>query len=297
MNNKKIRILVLMLLCAVLLVSAACADTGPKPSVSVRFINLGDEPCYATLLSKYESTGPHHVWEGSEETAEYAENMDYASFSYDVWKAFVDYEDDDGFYFLQEGWQINASKEFTWGYYPPDVFTLLLYFPDSGTFAVSDIYETYAFESAYAVDMKDFALTPGSPDTGEITLSESYEYGSEILGLIGRIVVTLAVELGIALLFGYRAKKQLWFIAWVNLATQTILNVLVNTVNYHEGALTAMLLLIFGEFVVFVLEAVIYGICLGKRGEQHYSAGRAVLYALTANLVSFAVGRLPIFFG
>lgn len=37
------------------------ADIGPKPSVSISFLNMGSEECYCTLLSEHKSTGPHSV--------------------------------------------------------------------------------------------------------------------------------------------------------------------------------------------------------------------------------------------
>lgn len=125
----------LLLLCAVLSLLifplTASADTGPKPSVKVSFKSLGDELCYATLLSKTESTGPATVWDGTEENARHNENesYSYSELNHKIWKAFVDYKDSDGFYFLQCGWQINETKSLDWAYYPPEVFKILLYFP------------------------------------------------------------------------------------------------------------------------------------------------------------------------
>ena len=41
----------------------------------------------------------------------------------------------------------------------------------------------------------------------------------------------------VALLFGFRQKKQLLILAVVNIITQIILNVLLNVINYNSGPL------------------------------------------------------------
>lgn len=140
MKNKRFARIFTALLCAVLVVMVfpitASADTGPKPSVRITFENLGEELCYGTLLSSRESTGPASAWNGNEEDARHNENpngqYDWQNFGYDVWKAFVDYAENDDFYFLQEAWQVNITKELAWTYYPPEEFKILLYFPKVG---------------------------------------------------------------------------------------------------------------------------------------------------------------------
>lgn len=259
----------------------AFADTGPKPSVTVRFSGLGDEICYATLLSKTESTGPAHVWDGVEG------NEQIIDVGHDIWRAFVDYKDPDGFFFLQEAWQVNETKEFCWGYYPPAEFKVLLYFPESGTFAASQITERYAFDSYFSVDAKAELVSSGT-----LFAAEDYDTSHEVWGLVARAIITVAIELLIALMFRYREKKQLIFLAAVNIVTQLVLNFIVNSVSYHSGAFSALLALIFGETVVLIIEAVAYGICLNKLGTKERRASVAVLYAIVANTASLLAGRL-----
>ena len=83
----------------------ASADTGPKPSVRVTFENMGDELCYGTLLSKTPSTGPAHAWDGTEDGKYIHEGADEA-----VWRAFTEFKDEDGFYFLQWFWRADENK-------------------------------------------------------------------------------------------------------------------------------------------------------------------------------------------
>ena len=105
----------------------AKADMGPKPSVRIQFKNMSDDLCYGTLLSKEKCTGPAQVWDGT------ARNEQLYDLDRNIWKAFVDYKDPDGYYFLQRGWTVSETGEIAWTYYPPEDFKILLYYPETGT--------------------------------------------------------------------------------------------------------------------------------------------------------------------
>lgn len=300
MKNKRFSrafALVMCLMTAIVLSVTASADMGPKPSVNVDFENLGDEPCYATLLSRT-GTGPSSAWDGIEEHARHNENENYSyvSFGYDIWKAFVEYEDPDGFYFLQEAWRIDETKKFAWTYYPPDEFKILLYFPETKTFAVSGIYERYAFDAYFTVNMEGVDLSVDYNErlstNARLEAYKSYNYRVEIASLAARIVITILIEMAIALIFGYREKKQLLLLAAVNGATQIILNVLLNVINYHSGQLAFTVFYVLFELIVFAAEAVVYYILLNKIGVKQKPKWLAVIYALAANAASFVGGML-----
>lgn len=279
----------------ILLLSAACillvllfpltahADVGPKPSVQITFTGMEkDVLCYGTLLSEYDSNGPDSVWNGDEESASYPEG------EYEIWKAFVDYEDEDGFYFLQEFWNCAESGQLAWTYYSPDTFKILLYFPESGTFRVSPVYETYAFDSYYTVDLAGAATGSTAP----LTAAESYDYVQQLRSLTVRVILTILLELAIALLFGYRQMGALGFLAVVNFVTQIILNVTLNVINYRSGPASFTLYYAMMEAGVFLLEAALYETFLHRFSGQPKpeSGNKAVGYAFVANAASFAAG-------
>lgn len=276
----------ILLVCCIPL--TARADTGPKPSVHVTLENLEDVTCYATLLSSTESTGPAWVWDGEEDHI-------YSNFeNMDVFRAFADYKDPDGFYFLQWAWEVTESKEFTWGYYPPDTFKVLLYYPETGTFAVSQICERFAFHSYFTIDVRgaDLVANENHEDSVEfdIVAEKDYDYSMEIFSLICRIVICLILEILVACLFRFRGKKTYGFIAVANLVTQIALNVVLNLINYKQGPLMTVLIYIQLELVVLVGEAVFYALVLPKSGGERVSRKKAVAYAIAANIVSFVAG-------
>ena len=273
----------LLLLCVLLLITllpvAARADTGPKPSVQVTFTGLGDAPCYATLLSEKKSTGPTGVWSGNED--EIYHNGTY-EFDRAIWDAFTGYEDSDGFYFLQWSWQVNETKAFRWGYYPPSTFKILLYFPEQDQFYISGICERYAFDSYYTIDASN--LNPGQP----LKTVKSYDYTLEILSLLARIVVTIALEIGVALLFGFRSKEELKVLVIVNVITQVILNVALNIANYNNGQQVFVWAYFGYELLVFIAEAIAYCIFLKRINGEKLS--KCIGYAFLANALSFGAG-------
>lgn len=304
MKNRKLTRVFTALLCAVLVMMVfpitASADTGPKPSVRITFENLGTEESWGTLLSSKPSTGPSSAWNGNEEDAQHNENPNgyysYQKFGYDIWKAFVDYDEKDDYYFLQEAWQINETKELAWTYYPPNEFKILLYFPETGEYAVSGVYERYAFDSYFTVNMDGVKL---SVDYNEELSSDdrlnaykSYNYGVEIGSLVARILITIIIEMGIALLFGYREKKQLLLLVGVNSGTQIILNVLLNIINYNSGEMVFVVFYVLFELVVFAIEAILFYHLLNKISIKQKPKWLAVVYALVANAVSFGAGMM-----
>ena len=328
------RLVALTLLTFVLLAPAflrtepmkASADTGPKPSVHVTFENMGDELCYGTLLSKTPSTGPAEAWDGTEDGKYFFNGADET-----VWRAFVEYKDPDGFYFLQWFWRTDEKKTLNWRYYPPQTFKILLYYPDratesgaadnsaggatrdskttaaSGAFCVSDVLKRYAFHSYYFVDMRNVqSETIGT--IAKISATQGNDYSAEILGFFVRFIITLGVETLLALAFGLRTKRAFLTVLAANGATQVALNILLNVQLHFNNVYGVFPLYFFAELFVFVAEAALYCFILGKRknggvsgsADENggkaaiaYSKKRLILYAFTANLVSFCIG-LPL---
>lgn len=150
----------------------AMADVGPKPSVTVALKGQNGVACYGTLLSRENSSGPFQALSKGG-YARYEPGDD----NYEIFLKFADYKDVDGYYFLQFMENCTETGKISWGYYPPDEFKILLYFPGEDRFSISDkSYNKYAFHTHYAADVSQ-AIHADLPSFSAVP---QYPYGQEI---------------------------------------------------------------------------------------------------------------------
>lgn len=249
------------------------ADMGPKPSVTVTVEGADGRNFYGTLLSERDSTGPQSAYDPADaDTYHYYDRYG----DEEVFRQFLAYEDPDGYYFLQICWPCEGTDTFAWTYYPPDTFKVLLYFPDTGEFVSSGVCEQYAFDSYFTASL-----------TGEgLAVRSSYDYRWEIFSLLARILLTIAAELLVALLFRFRGKRTYRTLIWVNVVTQVLLNVSLNLINFYSGQMAFTFFYVLLELVVFAVEGGVLALTLGEKQKVR----KLWLYALTANACSFALG-------
>lgn len=290
MKKKVLFFLCVMFLVFLLPVNAK-ADMGPKPSTTITFTGLEGQKYYAALLSEEESVGPHHAYDGTNPyyNEDHLDAYDNGEELYEIWKKFLTYEDADGFYFLQDFEEGNGDETLQWGYYPPEVFKLLLYFPEDDTFVVSDRYEKHDFDAYYTVQVENREIQSVSEDTRHGQLWK--------LGMLAvRMTLTVLIELGIAVLFEFRRKKQLLVLGITNIVTQLMLNAMLAALFDCDFGwvfiylLPGMLVYLPLETLVFTVEAIVYVFLLPKYSEKSISKKRIVGYTLTANVISFAAG-------
>ena len=352
--------LVLLLLCAAGIIAAAPmithADTGPKPSVVIDFKGLENQTYFITLLSSTESTGPFSAIKNGNST-----RYQLGDKNYDIFLKFAAYSDEDRFYFLQFFEDSSQTQQFKWGYYPPQTFKILLYFPAMDSFIVSaECYERYAFDSYFTVSVSDFntqattlttTLSTTQSTTASITSSatvsatsvtktsttssaavtttqstavstesstdmittqsvavttipsfavstlphemiveKSYDYAHEARGLAVRILLTILIELGVLLLFGFREKKQIYCIILVNIVTQIALNLALFMIGYRVGNMAFVFFYVLLELAVFAGEGILYAWWFKKHSETAYARWKPWIYALVANAASFVAG-------
>ncbi len=272
-------ILALLLVC--LLPLWAAADTGPKPSITVTPEGFGEDACYLTLLSQTETTGP---WSKQESFTASKDSYGDPEADEAIWTAFNDYQDAEGFFFLGCYGEVTGGQMFCWSYYPPDTFKVLAYFPDSGTFAVGPVTERKEFSARYTVSPSE---------TGETLLIEkARNQEAENKSFVGRLVLTLALELAVAVVFAFRAKRQIITIVCMNLITQVGLNQaithlfpLVSSRWYWPGLLVL-------EVLIFLVEGAVYAKLLPRWKKDPAAVCHPWGYALAANVASFGVGLI-----
>lgn len=322
------RKVICLLLCVVVVfglstVAVANADVGPHESTRVNFKNLGTELCYGTMLSSTAGYGLHFSWEQHAhylnqdmpaDVAQEYEQLGESSPKYvayveekkaemanslhdipaEVWLKFVNYEDPDGYYFFCDlYWNVSETKKMDCGYYPPQSFKILLYFPERDKFEVSGVCERYAFDTYYTVNMSgvDISSVDAAPENTKLKPQKSYPWGREVLSFFVRVIITVAIEMFIAFLFGIRGKKAALFVLIVNLITQIVLNVFVNIIDFKLGTFFFLpLFYCLFEFVIFVAEGVTYALKMKNCVEKPRNPWFYVLYAFVANLLSFVAG-------
>ncbi len=259
------------------------SDAGPKPSVTIDIRGLEGQIYYTTLLSRDKYLGPYSTYneEYPEEAWYHEEEEDYP-----IYKKFIGYTPPEGFYFLQFFQDTSQSHRLNWTYFPPNEYKVLIYLPQGERFIVSsESYTNYAFATRYIATVKG----------DEIILVKGYRVVKEIFSLIGRIILTILVEVGVAWLFKIRQKELIKLIVIVNIVTQILLNVLLNFSSFYLGKLLAVILLLLLEFVVFTIEATIYGLTFKRLSQGEIKGIQGVVYALVANGASLLVGIILAF--
>lgn len=274
--GKSLRNIVLsMLILLTVLCVPVAADAGPKPSVVVNITGVPKgEWYYATLLGEESSSGPWNAgstWYGEQNS------------EVEIAEKFIRYRDSDGFRFLEYYAGRNDEEQFTWAYYPPERFKILLYFPERDFFVVSDqVYEQYAFASYFDAEFHT---------DGTLTVERTLPTGWETVAFFLRLLLTLSVEVFLAVAFGFR-KRQLWVIFCANVVTQIFLNL--SLVYHGYEALFYWYVVFYGwlELLIFAAEATLYSLLLPKLAAPERGPGHPILYAFTANLLSFLLGYL-----
>jgi hypothetical protein len=100
------------------------------------------------------------------------------------------------------------------------------------------------------------------------------------------LIPTLLVELFLLVLFGLWSQRNFKVSVIANVLTQLLLSATMGLVLIQAGLLAGIVVYLLMEGVVMLIEALIYW----KAFDKKQKTGRKILYAITANFVSFIVG-------
>lgn len=258
------------------------ADTEPKPSVTVTVKNFGTE-CYGTVLSKKDSYGP---WSVDNPLMVSNREVDLESTNAsNAIKEFV--ENNDDYYYLNNLYYMNCEKNnFSWTYYVPNDFKILIYYPETGIISITNPMTRYAFNSYYVVD---------GDLVKEDKLRLNGTYRGDGLEILFRVFLTISIELFIAIVFfKYSNGKSIGYLFSINVVTQFILNIVVDKVIYPKETFGAIGVIIFGELIVFTIEMILDSMYLPRlSGDTKEGAKRkALFYGFIANLSSLILGEI-----
>lgn len=262
----------------------AFADFGPKPSVVVEFENAGDQDYYVTLVAKEDRLGSPY----SRVTAEDQPETDDIA----IWNRLVAYEDPDGMVFAGNVQKLTGDGAYVWGYYPPSEFRVLIYFPDTDSFVESsEILEQYAFDSYYQMNFNDLPEN-WNDAVAAIPVTRKYNLLWQITAFLLRLAVTVAVECLLAVLFGFRGKRQMLLVLAVNCATQLAMNLLIldESVGLFVFYVLQYALI---EVGVILAEGLVYCLALPKLATPEQNRNiHPIAFAFFGNVASFSLGFL-----
>lgn len=262
----------------------AFADFGPKPSVVVEFENAGDQEYYVTLMAKEDKLGSPY----SRVTAEDQPETDDIA----IWNRLVAYEDPDGMVFAGNVQKLTGDGAYVWGYYPPSEFRVLIYFPDTDSFVESsEILEQYAFDSYYQMDFNDLPENRNEA-VAAIPVTRKYNLLWQITAFLLRLAVTVAVECLLAVLFGFKGKRQMLLVLAVNCATQLAMNLLIldESVGLFVFYVLQYALI---EVGVILAEGLVYCLALPKLATPEQNRNiHPIAFAFFGNVASFSLGFL-----
>ena len=277
------RIFMVLILMAALGIYAI-ADFGPKPSVVVEFENAGDQEYYVTLVAKENRLGSPY----SRITAEDQPETDDIA----IWNRLVAYEDPDGMVFAGNVQKLTGDGAYVWGYYPPSEFRVLIYFPDTDSFVESsEILEQYAFDSYYQMDFNDLPEN-WNDAVAAIPVTRKYNLLWQITAFLLRLAVTVAVECLLAVLFGFKGKRQMLLVLAVNCATQLAMNLLIldESVGLFVFYVLQYALI---EVGVILAEGLVYCLALPKLATPEQNRNiHPIAFAFFGNVASFSLGFL-----
>lgn len=284
MNRKQRLVMLIALLLAVLTsLPIIRADMFAKPTMTVTILGVA-EPYYFDLLvyreGEAEVMSDSHV---DERIGGFYYRDDYP-------ESLNGFKDEDGYVSYQLYWgspthihlvsSETMMQVFRVGYFsPPSRFKIVIY-TEAGVMLTSKIMDRRLFNSEMTFDLRGVDLSASQVGVG--TLAESIPYARIAGEFILRLAVTVLLEVGILWLFGYRCRRSYALVGLVNLLTQALLTAAVLMGDYLFGEIVgAIIILILGEFVVFLAEMTVYGLWLREKRIR-----TAVLYGFAANLVS-----------
>ena len=288
--KKSLRFCALLALAAALLTVSAFADTGPKAQLKVLVKNAPEEPYYLDLLEKGDYQG--HTY-GSGDGDDTYSGLDWSYSEEEI--AALDSELLDALRAaVPEGWHACTAQGTNgapmWGdligsdaggvrlhsfryHGVPDTYRIILV-TKSGESWVSGVLHRATLQSSATVDW------------AEKTVSTPNAVSAYVLQFLCMLLPTLLIEGVLLFCFGYRSRKSLCRFLLVNLVTQGGFSAyLMVTVLNHGVSAWSLFFYLPIEFLITVVEILLYRKLLTEK-----SQGRAIAYAVTANICSAALG-------
>ncbi len=292
MNNnyklkKWLQILFIGILFLILFTPIVSADTGPKPSLDIIVLGMDTDEYWLDLLVKNNSS---RSW--LEITKE--ERMKLSKLT--------EYYDDEGFHpallggtYVPLAGKLKGEKQDDGSFLHkfsyvgvPELFKIAILKQD-GTLIISDIVNRTQFQSVMTYDLRNVKITEDIVlSAGKV--SEMIPWINMLIYFGIRLILTLLIEIAIALMFGFTFKKSFKVLLITNIATQIILNGIILFSDSTVNLFTGILIFIIVEFLIIIVELITYLKFLTEKSKIWIA-----VYTIIANLMSIVVGFMLFF--
>lgn len=278
---KKIMISVSVLILAVLAFSMPVfADLGPKASTTVILTNPPEEEYYMDLL------------EENREGYEYHQNIDESNYDPEMiellksspcipegWHACLTVGSTGAPVFGSlRGSEVREGASHSFSYFGLPETYIIIIVTKSGKVYLSEVKHKTIFQERVEVYIENDAIVIKQG----ASLIPTY-----LWQLALTLIPTLIIEFLLMLLFRIPIKKNILIFLIANIATQTILSVLMTSALIHRGVFEAYLVMFFAEGFIVAAETLLYVFLM-----KDIKKGKAVAYGITANVVTMVSGFL-----
>ena len=254
-----------LLLISLLLFNPLKINNGYDQNTRITFNGI-NETCYGTLLSKTSVSGS---W-----SSEIAFDLNAPD---NVKEFFKDFKDEDNYFYLNYFQDVSDGYLY-WPFYPPQDFKILLYYPDSDTFILSEgPISRYALSSTYTVTVEN----------GSMIVERNYDYLHMLTNTLIRILICTLAPCLITLLFYRPLKKDYPLIISNNLIFQIVIHILISLYSYKNGFSIV-------EYFMFLwIPHLLFAFYQGHLYKNRsYSIGSAYFAALSSQAGAYAAGLL-----
>lgn len=256
-----------------LVAAAVCvsADTGPKPSITIKTNGTVGEKYYLDILIECDNGYPN------------LRDAEIAELDAEMFKTLSEYTDDGWYPAIAHGTpaplfgtvvpEDDGTSRFSY-FGTPNRFKVIIV-TESGTVKVSDVVEKTVYQQVFSLDFADMTVKTSQ------SAAKSY-----LIQFASTFFPTLIIEFLLLFAFGLSPKKYWWAVIAVNLATQLLLTSVIacNPGIMYSGFIFLFVML---ELLITVIEAVAYVIIMKKE-----RLWKRIVYAVTANVASAVVGGI-----
>ena len=274
---KKLTLFFLVLIiCGFVFPIIASADMGPKPSLDIVVKNAPKQKYYLDLLVNYTSTG---LFKNTYDTPYSQEMLNILkNYKTDGWHPALVMGSEGPLFGELTGVKSGSNMVHNFDYIGvPDRFKIIIVTQDNKTIVSKNVIDKKAFQSTVYFDVK-------TQDAYESPFILAY-----LLQFIFTCTCTLIIEGLVLLLFQFSLKQNWKPFVSINVFTQILLTLVIFGTMYTAGSLAAILFYIPFELVIVIIEAILFAKYLTQ-----YSKRRRVLFAITANFVSFILGFIAL---